>query len=69
MDQNTNGLDTSLNLSALGCDSNQIYEITTNFGTVQGNVVSVGSDYIEVIEANMTTVLVPYQNIISIIEV
>lgn len=69
MDQHTNNLDTKLDLSSLDCHLNEMYEITTNYGTVQGNVVSVGRDYIELIEANMTTVIVPYENIISISQV
>lgn len=67
MDHTVNNSDTSLDLSQqLDAQVNQSYEITTNFGTVQGTVSFIGFDYIELVEASMSTVIVPYENIVSI---
>lgn len=50
----------------LDAQLNRGYEIATNYGTVQGRVVFIGTDYLEVIESTLSTVLVPYENIVSI---
>ncbi|WP_170105245.1 DUF2642 domain-containing protein [Desmospora activa] len=45
---------------------NQNVEVTTRYGTVQGVLVSVGNDYLEIREASGNIVLIPFENFVSI---
>lgn len=44
----------------------QSVEVTTEYGTVIGTVVAVGEDYVELVESDGSTVLVPFQNIVGV---
>lgn len=59
--------DGSIQLSQLlETESATAFEVVTNYGTVQGRVIFIGFDFLELVEASLSSVIVPYENIVSI---